>query len=377
MELVDASEEYSEICRPSGETLPARVLACLSRGLEAVMVPDYDGVLCAAVSRGRFFLDAAAQKRVGSAPYLPAESIKLDELCATDRPSPDKRLIPRSLIKDLVRKSGVEIDPRGVRIIGGVYCEGLELSGVDMPFSLALDKSVFTCTSSTECRRSPIDIRNFRTKGDLSLDYIASHVSIRITRSDIAGSLYGQGAFFEKFYVGDSTIRGSVNLYDSFIVEEMTVENTKIEGHVDFSRNFFSHLVLIAESYRRRAGHWTNSRKVQLRRPAKRDRRCHSCRTWLRGRTEGAGQWRGTFRPQGRRKDGRPGRTVWRTWRADDRSCRCRATNLRDGTFNRAGIVRFYRESRPALGVPSRFWLAFQRRGRHGSQYNLSERRYR
>lgn len=245
MPRVDVAEAYGEICRPSGDTLSARVLACLSRGLEAVMVPDYDGVLCAAASRGRFFLDAAAQKREGGAPYALAALARPQELCATDRPVPDKRLVPRSFVKELVRKSGGDIDPRGVRIIGGVFCEGLELSGAELPFSLVLDKSLFTCASSTECARSPVDIRNFRTKGDLSFDYAASHVSIRITRSDIAGSLYGQGAFFEKIYIGDSAVHGSVNAPDSFFLDEMTIENAKIAGGVDLSRSLFSHLVLI------------------------------------------------------------------------------------------------------------------------------------
>lgn len=245
MELVKKQKEFGEICKPTGELVSTKIIACLSRGLEAVMVPDHDGVLCASASRGRIYLDQISGKALDGLYEYPVIRRTISELCPGDRKGSDKRLISRSFIKELIRKSAADIDPRGLRVIGGVYCEGLDLVGLDLPFSIVLDKSVFTCVNSSECDRSAVDIRNFRTKGDLSLDYIDAHVPILITRSEISGSLYGQDALLDSINVIDSTIHGSLNIYNSRATKQITVENSKVEGHVDFSRSFFSNLILI------------------------------------------------------------------------------------------------------------------------------------
>jgi hypothetical protein len=209
MTLVDWTKEYGEVCRPTGDTLSARVNACLARGLEAVMVPDFDGVVCAGVARGTEFLKAAA-KREGAARYAPIEDAKIEQLCQIGATTADRRLIPRTFIKDLVRKSKDDIDPHGVRIIGGAFCDGIDVAGLEMPYSLVLDKSVFACSGSTECRRAAIEIRNFKTKGDFSIDNTFSYISVRVVRSEISGSLYGHSARFPRLLVSDSIIHGSL-----------------------------------------------------------------------------------------------------------------------------------------------------------------------
>ncbi|MFO1125979.1 MAG: hypothetical protein U1E25_12385 [Methylocystis sp.] len=240
---IDVSKDYGQICDPPGNTQTARVLACLTRGLEAVLVPDHSGVVCASASRGRLFLDSMGPD--GKARRYPdSRQIRSEEVCAHESGA-DGRPVTRTFIKDLVRHAKDKIDPKGIRIIGGVYCDGLDLSGLDLPYSIVLDKSIFACTRSTECRRVPIEIRNFQTKGDLSFDYAISPVGVRITRSDIAGSFYSQGAYLSKLAIIDTIVHGSVNAPDSLIGDELTIENTKVDGDVDLARSFFSHLVFL------------------------------------------------------------------------------------------------------------------------------------
>ncbi|MBI1980476.1 MAG: hypothetical protein HYS63_02720 [Methylocystis sp.] len=91
----------------------------------------------------------------------------------------------------------------------------------------------------------PIEIRNFQTKGDLSFDYAISPASVRITRSEIAGSFYSQGAYLSKLAIIDTLVHGSVNAPDSLMDDELTIENTKVDGDVDLAHSFFSHLVFL------------------------------------------------------------------------------------------------------------------------------------
>jgi hypothetical protein len=77
----------------------------------------------------------------------------------------DKRLLDPGIVKDLIRQAQGKIDPRGIRLIGGVFCEGVDLTGLDIPFSLVFDRSIFV---------HDVDVRNFHTKGDLSLDNTAA-----------------------------------------------------------------------------------------------------------------------------------------------------------------------------------------------------------
>ncbi|MFO1103949.1 MAG: hypothetical protein U1E20_13705 [Methylocystis sp.] len=218
-------------------------MACLARGLEAVLVPDYNGVVCASASRGRLFLDSMTMDG-NTRRYPDSRQIKAEDVCAP-APVRDKRIVSRTFVKDLARDAKDKVDPKGIRIIGGVYCDGLDLSGLDLPYSIVFDKSIITCTHSTECSRVPVEIRNFQTKGDLSFDYAVSHVNVRITRSEIAGSLYSQGAFLSKLTIIDTIVHGTLNAPDSLIGDELTIENTKVDGDVDLARSFFSHLVFL------------------------------------------------------------------------------------------------------------------------------------
>ena len=117
-----------------------------------------------------------------------------------DSPVTDKRVLERDVIKRLIRDSENKIDSRGIRIIGAIFCEGLDLSGIDIPYSLVLDKALTTCTSQPECWQSPVEIRNFRTKGDLSFDGAVNYQKFLISRSHVSGSFYASFAFFKNFF---------------------------------------------------------------------------------------------------------------------------------------------------------------------------------
>jgi hypothetical protein len=92
-----------------------------------------------------------------------------DQVC---RNNDDPRRLPADTIKRIAAYKGLHIGPTGIRIIGAVFCSdpsiargrppfeqiGLDLAGLNLEYSLILDRSVVNGT---------VDARNLRVKGDL------------------------------------------------------------------------------------------------------------------------------------------------------------------------------------------------------------------
>ena len=207
--------------------------------MEAVLVPDGAGVVCAKPSKGGDYLDGAVAPQSKEKRYLHPHMIDSETVCAQERSAPgaDKRVLDRGFIKDLVRESiekkEKKIDPIGIRILGGIYCDGLDLVGLDIPYSLVLDRSIF---------RGRVDIRNFRTKGDLSVDNAIVYTSLLINRVEISGSIWAQYAFIRKIEIADATIKGAIRLDHTVILDRLIVQNVSVTGDLEIATSFFSHL---------------------------------------------------------------------------------------------------------------------------------------
>lgn len=244
MEPIDDQPATGIVCRPPGEEKTTKILACLSVGMEAVMIPEAPGVVCVPPKVGGKFLDEkeAGPKRSDKKPQMYAHPHKLEfeKSCAksVDPIVVDPRVLERDFIKRLVRqtentKSDKKIDPNGIRIIGGIFCDGLDLVGLDLPFSVVLDRSIFI---------SQVDVRNFRTKGDLAFDVAVLYAPLLINRAEISGTLWVQHAFIETLDISDTNIKGSARLDHSGVLDRLTIKNVSVEGDLDISTMFFSYL---------------------------------------------------------------------------------------------------------------------------------------
>ena len=147
---------------------------------------------------------------------LPGEGVKCTEKSAVRRLKPEDRPpVPYSVdietvcknrklnsrvldgytINNIILKMIMEnltIDPSGIRIIGGIYCETLNLVGVNIPYSLILDWSII---------KGNLEALTFHVKGDFSLDQGVFYGNVRIVRAEIAGIIMGT-AFFLSLYAG-------------------------------------------------------------------------------------------------------------------------------------------------------------------------------
>jgi hypothetical protein len=121
---------------------------------------------------------------------------ELDKICRGN----DRRSLPPDIIKKIVAHASGLIGPTGIRIIGGVYCNQLDLAGLDLPYSLVLDKAIF---------RNGIAARNLRVKGDFSLDDGIVFGYLTLNRARIDGSFYHGSGLIEHEIITDTKIEGT------------------------------------------------------------------------------------------------------------------------------------------------------------------------
>jgi hypothetical protein len=245
MTPVYESEKAGAICQPPGDTVVARISACLSAAMEAVFVPEFSGVVCARPKKGGVFLDEKEMQPAGDRHYVHPHKIDSAAICAQELrvPEPKKRTLDRGIVKELARDPQNRIDQTGIRLIGGMFCDGLDLVGLDLPFSLVLDRSIFRGKENIV-----LDIRNFRTKGDLSLDNAISYGRTRIDRAEISGSIYASYAYFQDFRIGDAAVKGTIHLNSSIFVGRLTVENVFTAGDLDLSSSFSSYVDVLKDN---------------------------------------------------------------------------------------------------------------------------------
>jgi len=121
-------------CAPTGNSAPSKIIACLKVGMEAVLIAEAPGVVCATHRKGGDFLDrneAATEKRSQF-----AHPHKIDAVKTCDEYT-DLRILENDIVKVLMRQAAQDINPTGIRIIGAIFCSGLDLNGLNLPYSLA------------------------------------------------------------------------------------------------------------------------------------------------------------------------------------------------------------------------------------------------
>src|SRR5262249_43956295 len=131
----------------SDNTLLA-ILTCLARGQEIVMSTKPD---CKPYGEG--YKTAEKDKMP-----LGARDGTWDQVCQS---KDDPRRLPRDVIKRIATQKDAMVAPSGIRIIGAVFCGGVDLVGLDVPYSIVIDRSVID---------GDIDARNLRVRGDFSFE---------------------------------------------------------------------------------------------------------------------------------------------------------------------------------------------------------------
>jgi hypothetical protein len=197
-----------------------QILGCLEKGQEAVLLKEKP-VQCAPFGVGIKWVPASDASK----------GVNLDSIC---RDPGDLRRLSGNAIK-LVAKQKDRISPTGIRVIGGVYCEQLDLIGLDLPYSLILDKSMF---------KEGVQGRNFRTHADLSFDYSVIFKQLFLARVHVDGTIFATEAIIQKLRLLDAEVHGSVLLRSSLVLDLAAFDTVLLSGELSVRNSLFPYLLV-------------------------------------------------------------------------------------------------------------------------------------
>jgi hypothetical protein len=211
------------------------IVRCLSQGNEIVMAPK---LACVARQAGPDSADSIADKA-----HMPLGRRgwdgDWDKVCADKN---DPRRLPADVIKRIAANKDAQIAPSGIRIIGAVFCGtphggALDLAGLDLPYSLVIDRSVVN---------GYIDARNLRIKGDFSFENAVIVRSLRLNRARVDGSVYGGRSFMRRLFVSDTQVNGSWTHPDAVIFSDARFLRAGVSGDLSINGSAFSRLWLLS-----------------------------------------------------------------------------------------------------------------------------------
>jgi hypothetical protein len=205
------------------------ILACLALGHEIVMAPRLD---CVPRNRGGAIAAKAHMplgEREGSGDW--------DPVC---RDANDSRRLPSNIIKRIAAQKEVTIAPSGIRIIGAVFCGGpraaaLDLVGLDLNYSLVIDRSVVN---------GFLDARNIRIRGDFSFENTVILQNLRLNRARVEGSVYANNSFMDELFVNDTQVNGTWWHKDSIVFSDASMVRANVSGDLNMSNSAFTRLWL-------------------------------------------------------------------------------------------------------------------------------------
>src|SRR5262245_48784812 len=200
------------------------IIACLSRGQEVVLAPKLD---CVPYAKGEEIARKAKMP-------LGEPGTNWDEVC---RNKDDPRRLSPDLIKRIAAQKESPIAPSGIRILGGVFCGSLDLVGLDLPYSLVIDRSVVTGT---------IDARNFHTRADFSFDNIIALRSLLLNRARVEGSVYGSRSFLDRLMVNDSQVNGTWWQTEAVVLTDVHFHRTTVAGDLRMNDSAFTRLWILS-----------------------------------------------------------------------------------------------------------------------------------
>jgi hypothetical protein len=243
--LALAAEQPSTAANEPDEGVVEEILVCLSDGMEAVLLPDK--VVCKRYLRGVKYLEYLSswgpqwraiffRKDITKVPHKLEMPLKRDanEACKEEGPK-DWRRLSEHAIKRIASKQDAKIDPFGIRIIGAVFCERLDLIGLDLTYALVIDGSIF---------RHGFEARNFHTRADFSFEKSVAFEKITISRSRVEGSIYGEDAYLESVQILDSEVHGSIILRRTILPKPAVFDTVSVTGELSVRESALTSFLL-------------------------------------------------------------------------------------------------------------------------------------
>jgi hypothetical protein len=168
--------------------------------------------------------------------YFPSANVhsktNIDAICQNKN---DWRRVPANIIQMIAQRKLLHKGAEGIRVLGAAFCHDLNLVGIDVPYSVVLDFSIFA---------GNVEVRNFHTQGDFSIEDGVILGQMRIARSKIDGTLFGTRTIFKKLLVLDAGFGGSIILRQSINLEPVVFDTVSVVGELGLTTASFRYLYI-------------------------------------------------------------------------------------------------------------------------------------
>jgi hypothetical protein len=208
-----------------GEATFRAIVSCLLQGREVVMVPQFH---CEAYGEGASFAESETMP-------LGITEATWNQVCQS---KDDPRRLPGDIIKRIAAQKD-PIAPSGIRIIGGIFCDDIDLVGLDLPYSIVINYALVN---------GQLDGRNLRVRGDLSFEHSVILGNLRLDRAHVDGSVYGGWSFVDQLLVNDSQIDGTWWQSDSVMLSDTQFHRTSFSGDLRLDNSAFTQLSVLSSN---------------------------------------------------------------------------------------------------------------------------------
>jgi len=198
--------------------------ACASRGQEAVLSatanPD-----CVPYGAGSRLLERQS-------PKMAYQQVDALPACGDQT---NKSVLDPHAIKIIATDAGKKVGPTGIRLVGAIFCQPLDLVGLSLTYPLMMDHSIFVMG---------IEARNFQTTSDLSFDGALIFGQLSLFRAKVGGTLFGRETLIQNPQFLNTEIRGALLLRASVILEPVIIDTVTVVGELSLRQSAFPYLLL-------------------------------------------------------------------------------------------------------------------------------------
>jgi hypothetical protein len=214
--------------KSTADSTVQEIARCLHGGGEFVLNPSGGGDV---VPNPPTCEDAGRGDMKSDLPF----NTSIDDVNALCNAQNDPRTLSGDVIKRVAAQKENPIGPSGIRIKGAIFCNSVDLAGLDLSYSLILDNSLFI---------GGIVARNLRVRGDFSLDNSLVLGVLSLNRARIDGSFYHGFGFIERQFVVDTKIDGTWHQSSTVIFRSAEFRSSAISGDLDLSNSAVGQFLL-------------------------------------------------------------------------------------------------------------------------------------
>jgi hypothetical protein len=138
-------------------------------------------------------------------------------------------------IKIIAADTRRTVGPAGIRVVGAIFCDPLDLVGLRLSYPLMMDHSIFVMG---------IEARNFETTGDLSFDGALIFGELSLFRAKIAGTVFGRETLIQNTQLLDTEIRGALLLRGSVLLEPVMLDTITVIGELSLRQSIFPYFLV-------------------------------------------------------------------------------------------------------------------------------------